>query len=63
MIVDSDQPDYRAFVQEFVDANREMIAASAPEASDFSSFQAGRNVVQSSCNPCHLKYKSCDSDF
>lgn len=57
------EPEYKSFVQEFVNGNREMVDAATSELRDFDRFQSGRNVVQSSCGVCHQKYQGTDSGF
>jgi len=57
----ADQPEYQQYVREFLDGNAAMVQAI--EADDFAAFETARNRVQSSCDPCHRKYRTGDSDF
>ena len=57
----ADDPEYQAFMQEFIEGNR--AAAKAVEAENFAELEAAVARVNNTCTPCHQKFRTSDSDF
>ena len=53
--------DYKMFLQQFIDGCQGMV--SAANSGNFAEYEAGRNMVDGSCNPCHTKYRTNDDGF
>jgi len=52
----ADQESYRALLRQFVDGQRAM--RQAAESDDFAGFEQARDLVQKSCDACHLEYRN-----
>lgn len=52
----SEEPEFQEIVRSFVAGNAAVIQA--VQADDYPAFEAARNRIQSTCDPCHQKYRN-----
>jgi hypothetical protein len=52
----SEEPEFQEFVRAFVEGNAAVIQA--VRTANFAEFEAARNRIQSTCDPCHQKYRN-----
>lgn len=52
----SEEPEFQEFVRSFVEGNAAVVQA--VRTGNFAEFEAARNRIQSTCDPCHQKYRN-----